>query len=265
MQKLPVIAAFVHSIESTIGNIRFAFHASWLWMLLLLPLNIAGNIYILSFGVLDPQNVPWQVSMTSLVMGLCAMLAFASIAVNWHRYILRDEVPLGMQRLRLDNLVMNYFGNTLLIGLMLVLVSIAFFIPIGFLMWMFSTFSAVAVVFGGIAGFIAFIFVLGLSVRWSLKLVAVAMGRSDVRISDAWRKTIGNHWQIAGLVVLVFTSLLVVALVFAGVTYGFGRAESAVALSALIFIQMAVNWLATIWNVTLLTSLYGYFFEDRKF
>jgi len=39
--------------------------------------------------------------------------------VNWHRYILLDEVPHGMERLRLDATVWRYVGNILLIALIL--------------------------------------------------------------------------------------------------------------------------------------------------
>jgi hypothetical protein len=45
MRKLPVFAALGHAFKSTTDNIGFAFHISWPWMLLLLPLNVAVNLY----------------------------------------------------------------------------------------------------------------------------------------------------------------------------------------------------------------------------
>ena len=267
MREMPILDAFTHSIQSTINNIKFAFHASWPWMLALLPISIIGNIYILSFGLFDPKApLQPQVFLTSLAMGLCSMLAFSSIAVNWHRYILKDEVPFGMQRLRMDNLVARYFGNTLMIGILSGLVAMFIFMPVGLITWLLAAGApTLGIISGGILAIAAFLFVIGLSVRWSIKLVAVAMGRTDFGISDAKRLTEGNHLRIVGLYLLVFLMLIMGALVIAGASYGLANTGSTWTLSTLIVIQMAVNWISTIWNVTLLTSLYGYFVEGREF
>ncbi len=269
MRLLPVTAALSHSIDSTFRNIKFAFHASWPWMLVLLPINIAGNIYVMNLGLgpFDPTKpADPRFLLVTMLMALASMVAFASIAVNWHRYILKNEVPHGAERLRLDGLVARYFGNTLLIGLIVGLVAMAGAIPISLLFWVLSTASiGSAITVGSVAGIVGFLWVIGLSIRWSLKLVGVAMDRHDLGIADTWSASTGNHWRIVGLYVLVFLVLIVVGIVFGGFAYVLGRSESVAALSALITFQMAVNWVSTIWNITLLTSLYGFFIEERDF
>jgi ABC-type xylose transport system permease subunit len=102
MKTLPVIAAFSHAIRSTNNNLSFAFRATWPWMLALLPVNIVGNLYILANSFGNPGEVNPKVLIPTFIMAIAGMVAFASIAVSWHRYILRDEIPRGMQRLRLD-------------------------------------------------------------------------------------------------------------------------------------------------------------------
>ena len=60
MRKLPVIAALGNAFRSTTDNIGFAFHISWPWMLLLLPLNVAVNLYLVINGLEDPKNFTVQ-------------------------------------------------------------------------------------------------------------------------------------------------------------------------------------------------------------
>ena len=48
----------------------------------------------------------YSVTFTTAVL---TAIIFSSIAVNWHRFILRNEVAEGSQRLRLDGLVWHYF------------------------------------------------------------------------------------------------------------------------------------------------------------
>ena len=267
MRQLPILTTLNHSIESTFRNIRFAFHASWPWMLVLLPINIAGNIYLLGLGEFDPTKpINPKFMFVTLAMGVASALAFSSIAVNWHRYILLNDVPRGTERLRLDGLVARYFGNTLLIGLLVALVATLFFLPIGLAgSLLFAASKSFAIFFASVAGILMFLALIGLSIRWSLKLVSVAMGRQDFGIEDGRKASEGNHWRIVWLYVLVFLVLIIVGSVFGGVSYVLGSSESVVALSTLVAVQMAVNWISTIWNITLLTSLYGFFVEQRDF
>jgi hypothetical protein len=267
MRLLPVTSALNHSIESTFNNIKFAFHASWPWMLVLLPINIAGNIRLVGLGEFNPTKpVNPEFYLITMAMALASMVAFASIAVNWHRYILNNEVPHGAERLRLDGLVARYFGNTLMIGFFVGVLATGAALPVALLFAIGSAASsAVILILLVVASLFAFLWMIGLSVRWSIKLVAVAMGRKDVGIMDAWNASAGNHWRIIGLYLLVFIVLIIVGSVFGGVAFLLGRSQSMLSVSTLIVVQMAVNWVSTIWNITLLTSLYGFFIEKRDF
>lgn len=267
MRLLPVTSALSHAIDSTFRNIKFAFHASWPWMLVLLPINIAGNIYLMGLGEFDPTKpMKPEFYAVTAAMALASMVAFASIAVNWHRYILMNEVPIGAERLRLDGLVARYFGNTLMIVFLTMIIGMAATFPVGILFYIINSASTgLAIVLVGVAAVIGFLLLIGLSVRWSVKLVAVAMGRRDIGIADAWRASTENHWRIVGLYILVFLVLMLVGAAFGGIALVLGRTESIAGLSTLITVQMAVNWVSTIWNITLLTSLYGFFIDGRDF
>jgi hypothetical protein len=261
MRKLPVAAAFSHVLRSTFNNIRFAWHTSWPWMLVLLPVNLAGNAYVLARSP-TPGDMAETAGLVSVVIGLFTMFAFASIAVNWHRYILRDEIPVGWARLRVDNTVWRYFGNTLLIILMVMAALIPFVIVAALFVALLGNAGAIIALPVYVVGA-----VLGISLfyRLSVKLPGIALERRDYTFRGALADTAGNIWPLAGLALLMVLVVLAVALAFGLVTYGIAGATSTIAIVVVIALQVVINWFVTIMAVTLLTSLYGFFVEKREF
>ena len=269
MRKLPVFAALSHAIKSTIDNIGFAFHISWPWMLLLLPLNIITNIYLGLNVMHDPFQDPSQLYTENfgIVIPLTAasIIAYSSIAVNWHRYVLLDEVAEGWSRLRIDGLMWRYIGNVFLIVMLLAagiaaaaLAMVLVGLLLNLIMGEASLFLIVPVSIALYAYAIVAMY------RLMVKLPGVALGRRDFGMRDAWRVTTGNSWQILGLLLLFIVCLLVLGLALLLVTYLLGLAGTA-GLSVSIAVQVMINWVTTILGVTLLTSLYGFFEEGRDF
>ena len=262
MKTLPVLAAFSHAFRSTTHNLGFAFQVSWPWMLALLPINIAGNLYFLanSFGNSEEMNP--KVFAAVLIMGICGMIAFASIAVNWHRYILLDEVPHGMERLRLDATVWRYVGNILLIGLILVVGAGGIGIVLVILAVLLGTVGQFVAVIGAVA---LTLFSIVASYRLSIKLPAIALGRQDYGLLHAWTATARNSWRFLGLLLILFIVSGLAALAGGLVGFGLGTIGGNVGVSISVAVQLAVNWVLAILGVTMLTSLYGYFVEGREF
>jgi len=262
MRELPITGVIGHSINSTVNNIGFAWHVSWPWMLAILPFNIVGNIYATLNHPARPQDMDPKVAVVSFGLAILTLVAFASIAVNWHRYILLDEVPVGAERLRLDGLVWRYIGNTILIGLILAAAAIPVMLVIVLLAFLLGEVAAIVFVPAVIAMFFAFI---SYSYRLGIKLPGVALGREDYRFRDALEDSAGNFWRFVGLGVLVFLIMLVVGAIIGTPIYFIGATENKGLLAVLIAVQLVVNWIGTIWTVTMLTSLYGYFAEKRNF
>jgi len=265
MRKLPVTRALGHAVKSTTDNIGFAFHISWPWMLLLLPLNIAVNFYLVINGLLDQKNFTAQAFFVLVPLIIASIVAYCSIAVNWHRYVLLDEVAEGWQRLRVDGLMWRYIGNAILIGLIMlagVFVAALALVLGGWILNAIVGSLSLVVIVPGVTALYAYAFV---SVyRLAVKLPSVALGRSDFNMRDAWRSTDGNFWQILGLLLLFFLCIFLVGLAMFLVTYLFEKFGT-FGLSLSLAFQVAVNWVATILGVTLLTSLYGFFVEGREF
>src|SRR4051812_46214338 len=101
-RKLPPLSAFRHALASVRDNTGMAFRLAWPWYAIVIPLTLL--LYLISSDL-------WA----TLLAALIALLSSSSIAVNWNRYILLDEVPQGRDLVRLDALVFNYLGNMILI------------------------------------------------------------------------------------------------------------------------------------------------------
>ena len=264
MRKLPVTGALNHAFRSTRDNAAFAFHISWPWMLVLLPFNVGGNLYLILNGLGASQEVEPRALAVMVPLFAVSIIAYASIAVNWHRYVLLDEVASGWQRLRIDSLMWRYIGNGFLIGIIL---AGAFAAGLGI--------ALIGMVFGAVVGKAAtvivvpamlalYAMVLVAAYRLSVKLPAIALGRHDFSLQDAWAATAENFWQLLALIVLFVACVFIAALGTFLVSYSFGTLGT-VGLSVALAIQVLVNWVATILGVTLLTSLYGFFVEGRNF
>ncbi len=270
MRKLPVFEALGHAFRSTTDNIGFAFHISWPWVLILLPFNVATNLYMILNGLEtgggpDPAKIGTYFAVAAPLI-LASIVAYASIAVNWHRYVLLDEIAQGWQRLRIDSLTWRYIGNFILVVLVLVACAIPVgvaFALVGFLANALLGGEMVALLLvPAVLALYAFAFVAGY--RLSVKLPAIALGRSDFSMGDAWRATKGNSWRMLGLLILFVLCLVLIGVIMLAITYAFGLLGT-VGLSLAVAIQVMVNWVATILGVTLLTSLYGFFVEGREF
>ena len=154
----------------------------------MLPVQLAGNLYLAANDLLepDPSKPDGRYFAVLLLLGAVSVLAFSSIAVSWHRYILRDEVPQGWQRLRLDGTVWRYIGNVILSFLAMFAVVFAGAIPLGALVFVLGPRD------GGGATLLVVAFVIALMCvamvifyRLSIKLPAVALERQDFHFNIA--------------------------------------------------------------------------------
>jgi hypothetical protein len=243
------------------NNIAFAFRISWPWYAVFVPIVVVLSLWLDRATGGNPEANAMLTLLVNLVITLITLLAFAAVAVNWHRYILLDEVPRGREIFRLDEKTWRYFGNLLLISLAALAAGLVIGLPIGFLGAMLGAVDAFVILI-----VIILVPVIGvLAMRMGVKLPAVALGRSDFRMHDAWSVTNGNNVPV----LLIFLFELFVAL-------GAGLALGAVALAANTIhgmlgiavgftLQLVMNWVFTIFSMTVLTSLYGFFVEGRDF
>jgi hypothetical protein len=270
LRTLPIGPIISHMLSSTMNNLGFALRAQWPWMAIMAAIfafiGVTANFPVDAtpaqnevFFREHPGQLAWF--MFELVIGiLVAMLAFSSIAVAWHRYVLLDEVPQGMAKLRLDATVWRYFGNLILIGLLLIVAALPLTILVGLLI--------AANPLLGIIGALVYsaLVMLPIIYRLSIKLPAIALERKDFRMADAWTVSAGNWWQIVGVGLGVTALSWIVGLVMFAVSKLFSLVlGDSIGFWFDLALQVGVNWVLTIMGITLLTSMYGYFVEKRDF
>lgn len=260
-RQLPAGACVSHAIKSVRNNIGYAFRISWPWYLVLAALNI-GTFAVASFALAGGIEVhPGFYVPIAILVALVTILAFASIAVNWHRYILLDRVPVGAELFRLDGLTWRYVGNVWLIAFIVGIVFMIGMLPLVFLGGLSEVIGVVAFIIG-LAGFI---FVVISTYRLSVKLPAIAIGRRDFALSDAWAATRDNKLPIFLVILFQFLLLIGVAIVFLALDFTLALFGPTITLVISQLIQAFLGWLLAIFNVTILTSLYGFFVEGRDF
>ena len=259
-RKLPAGTCIGHAVNSVQNNLAYAFRISWPWYAVLAVVSIVtfGLLGMLAAGG-NADLMPYGV----FFIVLLSFVAFASIAVNWHRYILLDEVPRAGDLFRLDGKTWRYLGNLILIGLIMLLLGAIVMVPLALLAGAITSSVVVSVVV--ILGLIVFLFLAIFSFRLSVKLPAVAIGRQDFTFSHALAATRGNTLQL--FLILLFQVVLAIAaslfLLFLNFVTAFIHPIFGLAVGMLV--QLFINWILTIFGITILTSLYGFFVEGREF
>jgi hypothetical protein len=266
MRKLPVFGVFRHAFRSVTDNFAFAWHVSWPWLAVLVPVSLGVESLLPS---VDPEAkdaaavaANARAFLGLLALGVASMFVFSSIAVNWHRYILKDEIPQGWARLRADEVVWRYFGNTLLV----ILIVIAATAPVVIIVSLVSGLLALNMdAAGALTMAIAGCFAIPLFYRLMLKLPAIAVGNAGVTLRAALEKSAGSSLALCVAGAVIMAAIFLVGFLLAGIAGLLGAGSGGVAYVVASVLQQLISWVVTIFTVTFLTSLYGFFIEGRDF
>ena len=247
MRKLSPTKAIKHALTSVWTYRSVAIRIAMIWV----PVMFLCGLLELYVGPPDPgaQELS-SVNLIQMGTGILSIIAVCSMAVSWHRFILRDEMSHG---LRLDGNVLRYAGNTLLIMLAMLVPSLLFLVAV-------LGAPATAVI-----GLPALVLLGGAVTRLSIKLPAVALGNRDFTFGNAWRVSEGNFWPCLGVFLLSWAITLggLLVLILAG-----GALEQANSLLGQIFTlagAVLLQLFYSIFNASVFTSLYGFFVERRDF
>lgn len=261
--------ALRHAFFSVFRNMGAAFGISWPWLIVLGVVFAVLGVVVFQSGFgqtpLDPNAGAGSFILAVLIGLFIYLVAFCSIAVNWHRYVLLDDVPYGNTRLRVDGHVWRYLWRAVLAGL-LTLAIVA--VPLGIGAAIFqSAFPDPAIWPANVIRYaiegVASALVGALFFRSALALPAAAVGRVEIGIGESWRRTKGNMLPLVIIAAGSWLLQIAVQLIMAGASLVLAAAGSAVGLSLLVAIGVLLTWYVTFFSITLLTSLYGFFVENR--
>jgi hypothetical protein len=255
MQKLPVILCIKHALSAVFNFREMGLRVALPWVLTLAAMSALDLLFFggADFSANSPAGAA-SLRPADFIIPVVSMVSVASIAVNWHRYILHDEATPANRIFRLDAVVWKYLGRTLLI----MLAGIAPVLGLGVLV-MQAIPQMISLL--AIPLFIAAVYIM----RMSVALPAIALDRSDFGIRQALQLTQGNDLQMAGLLLLnalIILGLVVSLGILLSIAAGFG--EAAVKTSA-VLLSIPANVFFSLFSISLISSLYGFFAEKRKF
>jgi hypothetical protein len=254
MNKLPAFQAIKHALKAVIQFRNAGTRIALSWILILTVVRILDRYFS---GTANSTGEPAEMMTfqpTEVIIAVFSIVIFSSIAVNWHRYILLDEFTPSEKIFRLDRLVWNYAGRTVLIMLLTL-------VPVVIL----STAVLSVLPNLGIVLFVPLIIAGIYIMRLSVALPAIALERKDFGITAALQVTRGNNLQFAallGLNALIFMATLLLTLIVLSIA---GSVSEMAARILAIILSVPISLFLSLFSVSLLSSLYGFFVENRKF
>jgi hypothetical protein len=203
----------------------------------------------------DPN--PLLMMLTQMAGKVVALPALASIAVAWHRLLLKDEHPGAGVYLRLDGIVAGYAVLAFSVGLITLApgyISMLLQIVAGASVTARDA-PAVVQFLAGVGTITAFFVV----ARLSLVLPGKALGRDDITFGAAWRASKGNTWRMLWA---YFFCILPLMAISGGMSYWLFQPDHGRA--ALTLVPLVVSLLAIplgMISVGMLSLSYRHFFE----
>ncbi len=249
---------FLHSLKQVLGNLPGAIKVS------ALPYGVQ---FVVTFLLTRPDRMAAMMSdpmammqggpsMIARLLSLVVVIVTSVwMAVAWHRFVLKNEIPAGFVPAFDQNRLIAYFVRALLIGL----VCMGLGIVLGFIAGLVA--FAVAYVTGAyIISLLIFmvlvyfpIFVVGYRLATALPAMAVDQAAS---FTAGWDATRGQIETFIGL------GLISVAAMFASAIVGLYILGGIMPL--FILWTIVFNWLATMVGLSILTTLYGHYIEKRE-
>jgi hypothetical protein len=204
----------------------------------------------------DPNPMlTFAVQIVSVVIMLPVL---ASVAVAWHRLLLRDEHPGPGVYVRLDSVVVGYAVLAFWIGVIALApsyLSLLFQVMTGASA---TAQDALALVVQSVAGLVSIVafFIVG---RLSLALPGKALGRADVTLGMAWRVSKRNTWR---MVWAYFFCILPWSVIAGGLSYWLLRTDYSQAIITLVMVVLGLlGIVVNMISVGMLSLAYRHFFE----
>gem|GEM_PF-3447001 len=252
---------FMHSLELVFRNFDAALKIGLVPVVLfhlisMMMMRLAGLELTAYFGTHDIVQIFMQGGVYYAKLLVIFLWLFFScwVFVLWHRFVLLDEVPVAwVLKLHLSRL-----KDYALRAVQIFLITMLLMIPIIMVVTALIASNEILPEFGLVFEAATFVMTILLVIpitRFSLVLPAAAIHNS-FDLGAAWQATKDNFWSLA---VLVSCSTVL------GYAVGFvSEILTAWSQSLGIIVGTGLSLVATLINVSVLTTLYGYFVEKRE-
>lgn len=243
------------------GNFAIVMRFSVLWLLLHIPISIYMSKNAFEAYLACQVETEYNALSISLfvIYFVISWIVATSIAINWHRFILLEEVPENTFWPNLKLLTFSYIRGSIKIALLFV----AIFVPIFLITNLLNLYWSGIIVIVYLLGLAAFLYAIPLSIRLSTILPAIAL-ENPITIAEAYKKTKGLSVPIfiALIIYIVGISVLIFGL---STIYQSFDLDSSGAFIIFQIITLGINWISLFFGIGILTAIYGHAVEGRPF
>ncbi|MBI4275573.1 MAG: hypothetical protein HY659_12830 [Rhizobiales bacterium] len=258
--KLPFWRTVGHSYALWLRNFPELIRFAWLWLAVMVPVFAVLMWWqaplfaelIQAAGTNRQVSNPGFLLLIQVISTVAMLPILSSLAVAWHRLLLRDERVASSIYLRLDRVVIGYAGLLFITGVMASAPQYASQLYDAIFLEADVTESTVI----SILGFIGSIIGLFIAGRLFMVLPARALDRTEITFADAWSATRRNGWRLffgyflcilpigvfAGLVSLKLVTLNASQLVVVALWVAVSVAEILGGLIAVGFLSLAYRY-----------------------
>jgi len=243
------LSLFQHSLRQVTGNFAAAIRISALLYLAQVAVGTLIDLPLLTDeaamrGAIEGGTFPWGKLVLIVVVAVVSNLW---IAVAWHRFVLRVEMPASLVPVFHGGAILAYFGRMIAIGIVLA-------VP---MMALMALTGPVAVA-GGPMARLATVLVVAVPVstlffRIGAILPAAALDQ-PLKLAEAWRRTAGATPALAGLALLFLGASLAIDLPAAALPQG--------SVPQLVWLGLT-GWVKAMVGISALTTIYGHYIEGR--
>jgi hypothetical protein len=245
---------FTHSVRQVFGNMEAALRVSGVLYLaqVMMQLVIIGTLLTKTEAERQAMVMGGKFPFAGLaIFFIIALVSGLWIAVGWHRYVLTEEQPGIVPQLHADRML-GYFGNGLMIGLVMIIPAILASMIAGLFAGPMMSNGHM-----GMATMIMAVIMLPLGaifLRMSSMLPGTALRAGVLRI-NGWEATKGETPTFFGLALIGLVAQWLIGMIGSAV---FGS------LPILAFAWQALTgWVVMMVGISILTTLYGHYIEKR--
>lgn len=268
---------FALCIRQVLNNWRMTLRISWFWLLLIAAAGILHTAAAAGLGSAlagsTPSSPPILISLLSIAWFVLIVFGFCTVAIAWHRYVLRNEIPSTFYVLQRGWSIGGYFWKTVKIALIFFAL---FFVFVGLPIWLLG-FPAV---FGFLGltdvgtvpapGSLILLFAVSIAystigvwifLRLGTCLPAIAVG-NRMTLAESFRLTRPFARQLFTTAILISLFQAIPSVVQSFATVAFGS-EVVVLNIVVVVMALVFSWINTFVGIGVLTVIYGHLAENR--
>lgn len=242
---------FRHSFNLVMANLDQALRLSLVLYLIQSAYTVYSFLNPPQMTEFEGTEIPMmspETILPTIILGVLAVIASLWIAVAWHRFALTGETAPGWLPRFHGSEIMGYLGRSILIVILIILGIVVVSIPVGIISIGLPALAGVmSLMLIGLAAYLFF--------RLGVMLPAAALG-DKLTLGAAWDATRGQSGTILTLALIVVGASIVFQL-----PSWFNDDPTSVLN---VVYSLVVNWFATIIGISVLTTLYGHFIENRS-